>query len=141
MYFSKEVQDLFGRSVFEEVFHVRGIIIPASDMSEFGAFNKNMLHCESLFGVITEVAGGCLFIWASLLELVNLGEPCMADPQAMHDYLFLPSKTREMGWCNDGLDCVHLDGFFGVSIIPAFLPALFDERTHLREEILVWETK
>ena len=58
-------------------------------VSEFGALNEKMVYSESLFRVVTEVAGGCLFVRPSLLEFVHLGQSSVADPQAMHDDFFL----------------------------------------------------
>lgn len=39
--------------------------------------------------VVTEVAGGRLFVGPSLLEFVRLGQSSVADPEAMHDDFFL----------------------------------------------------
>ena len=65
----------------------------------------------------------------------------MADPQAVYNHFFLPCKTREKIWCNGGLDCVHFNRVIGVRIIPALLPALFYESSHLREQVLVREAE
>ena len=85
----EEVKNLSRRSVLEEMLKVRSMVIPAPDVSKFGAFDEEMIYSESLFWVVTEMAGGRLFVGPSLLEFVCLGQPSMADPQAVYDDFFL----------------------------------------------------
>ena len=89
MNFLEEVKNLSRRCVLKEMLKIRSVVIPAPDISEFGALNEKMVYSESLFRVVTEVAGGRLFVGPSLLEFVRLGQSSVADPQAMHDDFFL----------------------------------------------------
>ena len=73
MYFLQEVDDLARGGILKEMLQVVRKIVSASDVSEFGALDENVVYSKSFFGVITEVAGRRLFVWASLLEFVCLG--------------------------------------------------------------------
>ena len=46
-----------------------------------------------------------------------------------------------MIWGDDGLDSMHLNWSFSVRLIPALLPALSDESSHLRKDVMVREAE
>ena len=89
MNFLEEVKNLSRRCVFKEMLEIRSMVIPAPDISELGALDEKVIYSKSLFWVVTEMAGGRLFVGPSLLEFVRLGQSSVTDPQAMHDDFFL----------------------------------------------------
>ena len=63
----EEVKNLSRRSVLEEMLKVRSMVVPAPDVSKFSAFDEKMIYSESLFWVVTEMAGGRLFVGPPLI--------------------------------------------------------------------------